>query len=54
MDYIKVYEGENIKQIEKKVIDFALRKNNYNRKQTAVSLGISERSLRYKIKEYDL
>lgn len=54
VDYIKVYEGENIKQIEKKVIDFALRKNNYNRKQTAVSLGISERSLRYKIKEYHL
>lgn len=54
MDYIEVYEGENMKQIEKKVIDFALRKNNHNRKWTAESLGISERSLRYKIKEYDL
>ena len=54
MDYIEVYEGENMKQIEKKVIDFALRKNNHNRKWTAESLGIAERTLRYKIKKYDL
>jgi DNA-binding NtrC family response regulator len=54
VDYIEVYEGENMKQIEKKVIDFALRKNNHNRKWTAESLGIAERTLRYKIKKYDL
>lgn len=53
-DYIEIYEGENMKQIEKKVIEFALRKNNQNRKWTADSLGIAERTLRYKIKEYNL
>lgn len=51
---IKIYEGENMKEIEKKVIEFALKNNNRNRKWTADSLGISERALRYKIKEYDL
>lgn len=51
--YIKIYEGENMKQIEKKVIEFALKNNNQNRKWTADSLGIGERTLRYKIKEYD-
>ncbi|MDF2676270.1 MAG: atoC1 [Bacillota bacterium] len=52
--YIKIYEGENFKDIEKKVIRFALDNNNQNRKWTADSLGISERSIRYKIKEYNL
>ncbi|MDW5298516.1 MAG: sigma-54 dependent transcriptional regulator [Sedimentibacter sp.] len=52
--YIKVYEGENMKEIEKKVIEFALENNNQNRKWTAETLGIGERTLRYKIKEYDL
>jgi DNA-binding NtrC family response regulator len=53
-NYIKIYEGENMKEIEKKVIEFALKKNNQNRKWTANSLGIGERTLRYKIKEYGL
>ena len=53
-NYIKIYEGENMKEIEKKVIEFALKGNNQNRKWTAESLGIGERTLRYKIKEYDL
>ena len=53
-NYIKIYEGENMKEIEKKVIEFALKNNNKNRKWTADSLGIGERTLRYKIKEYDL
>ena len=52
--YIKIYEGENFKEIEKKVIKFALDNNNQNRKWTSDSLGISERSIRYKIKEYHL
>jgi DNA-binding NtrC family response regulator len=52
--YIKIYEGENMKEIEKKVIEFALKNNEQNRKRTADSLGIGERTLRYKIKEYDL
>ena len=53
-NYIKIYKGENMKEIEKKVIEFALENNNQNRKWTAESLGIGERTLRYKIKEYDL
>lgn len=53
-NYIKIYEGENMKEIEKKAIEFALKNNKYNRKWTADSLGISERALRYKIKEYEL
>lgn len=53
-NYIKIYEGENMKEIEKKVIEFALKKNDQNRKWTADSLGIGVRTLRYKIKEYNL
>lgn len=52
--YIKIYNGETFKDIEKKVIEFALNNNNQNRKWTAEELGISERALRYKIKEYNL
>lgn len=53
-NYIKIYSGETMKDIEKKAIEFALESNKQNRKWTADSLGISERSLRYKIKEYKL
>lgn len=53
-NYIKIYTGETMKEIENKVIEFALKNNNQNRKWTADSLGISERTLRYKIKEYNL
>jgi DNA-binding NtrC family response regulator len=52
--YIKIYEGETLEDIEKKAIEFALKNNRQNRKWTADILGISERSLRYKIKEYKL
>ncbi|AKL93819.1 acetoacetate metabolism regulatory protein AtoC [Clostridium aceticum] len=53
-NYIKIYMGESMKEIEKKAIEFTLKNNNQNRKRTADSLGISERALRYKIKEYNL
>jgi len=53
-NHIKIYDGENMKEIEKKVIEFTLKNNNKNRKWTADSLGIGERTLRYKIKEYNL
>jgi DNA-binding NtrC family response regulator len=53
-NYIKIYEGETLEDIEKKAIEFALKNNGQNRRWTADSLGISERSLRYKIKEYKL
>lgn len=52
--YIKIYEGETLEDIEKNAIEFALKNNGQNRRWTADSLGISERSLRYKIKEYKL
>ncbi|MDY0235941.1 MAG: sigma-54 dependent transcriptional regulator [Gudongella sp.] len=52
--FIKIHKGENMKEIEKKVLEFALNNNNGNRKWTAESLGIGERTLRYKIKEYNL
>lgn len=53
-DYIKIIANESLKEIEKKAIKLNLECNNKNRKKTAESLGISERSLRYKIKEYGL
>jgi two-component system response regulator AtoC len=52
--FIKVYANETMKDIERKVLDFTLRFHGGNRKKTAESLGISERSLHYKIKEYGL
>ncbi|WP_422484577.1 sigma-54-dependent transcriptional regulator [Gudongella sp. DL1XJH-153] len=53
-DFLRIYKGESMKEIEKKVIEFALKNNKDNRKWTADSLGIGERTLRYKIKEYNL
>lgn len=54
VNHIKIFEGENMKEIERKVIEFSLKNNDQNRKWTADSLGIGERTLRYKIKEYGL
>ncbi len=51
---ININANETLKEIEKKAIKLNLEYNNNNRKRTAESLGISERSLRYKIKEYSL
>lgn len=51
---IPVYIGDNMKTIEKKAIIYTLEKYNNNRKNTSEILGISERALRYKIKEYNL
>ncbi len=51
---VKVYAHEKMKDIERKVLDLALRSHGGNRRRTAESLGISERSLQYKIKEYSL
>ncbi len=45
-NYIKIYEGENMKEIEKKVIEFALKGNNQNRKWTAESLGIGGKDIK--------
>jgi len=53
-DIIPVYIGDNMKSIEKKALEYTLKKFDDNRKKTAEVLGISERALRYKIKEYEL
>ena len=44
----------SIEKKEKELITRALRKNNNKRKYAARDLGISERTLYRKIKEYDL
>lgn len=53
-DRIPIYVGENMKIVERKVIERTLAQLGGNRKKTAEVLGISERALRYKIKEYGL
>lgn len=53
-DFVPLYVGENIKEIERKAIHANLKYFNGNRKKTSEALGLSERTLRYKIKEYSL
>lgn len=53
-DVIRINIGENMKSVEKKLIMHTLKKYGDNRKKTSEVLGISERALRYKIKEYNL
>jgi len=47
-------EPENLKELEKKAILEALKKTGGNKKKAAELLGISLRTLYYKIKEYNL
>lgn len=49
---ITIYSGESIRDVEKKMIIKTLEANKGNKKKTAEMLGISERGLHYKIKEY--
>ncbi len=49
----KVYKG-TLREIEKTAIEDTLERIGGNRKQTAEALGISQRALQYKIKEYGL
>ncbi|WP_027626827.1 sigma-54-dependent transcriptional regulator [Clostridium lundense] len=51
---IPIFVGEDIKSIEKKVLEYTLKKFDGNRKKTAEILNMGERTLRYKIKEYEL
>lgn len=51
-DIIPIYIGEDLKTIEKKVILETLKKNKNNKRKTAKILGITERTLRNKLKEY--
>ncbi|QEK11377.1 sigma-54-dependent Fis family transcriptional regulator [Crassaminicella thermophila] len=52
MHIIPIEIGTSLGEIEKEVILETLKAMNQNRKKTAKILGISERALRYKIKEY--
>lgn len=49
---IPVYVGENMEQVERKVIQYNLSSMNGNRRKTAQLIGISERNLRDKLKKY--
>ena len=53
-DIIPIPVGDSMKNIERKVLAATLKKYDGNRKKTAEILGISERALRYKIKEYSI
>jgi DNA-binding NtrC family response regulator len=44
----------SLEDVEKRHIGAVLRQNNGNRRKTAEDLGISLRTLYYKIKQYDL
>lgn len=52
--FIKIFPSDTLADVERKVIKFSLNNNGQNRKRTAENLGISERGLRYKIREYDI
>ncbi len=49
-----VEENLSIEEMEKELILKALKKHNNRRKEAADDLGISERTLYRKIKQYDL
>jgi transcriptional regulator with PAS, ATPase and Fis domain len=53
-DHIIVDESLNIMDKEKELIERALRKHKGKRKDAASDLGISERTLYRKLKEYDI
>ncbi len=53
-DHIEVEESLNIMDKEKELIEKALKKHKGKRKDAATDLGISERTLYRKLKEYDI
>lgn len=50
----RVYVGRTLKDIEREHILDILKENDYSRKKTSKILGISLRTLQYKLKEYDV
>ena len=53
-DHVEVEESLNIMDKEKELIVKALKKHKGKRKDAALDLGISERTLYRKLKEYDI
>ena len=51
---IEIEESLSLEEREKELIKKALSKHNGRRKNAALELGISERTLYRKIKEYDI
>jgi DNA-binding NtrC family response regulator len=51
---VVVDESLNIMDMEKELIEKALKKHKGKRKDAAADLGISERTLYRKLKEYDI
>ena len=54
LDHVEVEESLNIVDKEKELIIKALKKHRSKRKDAALDLGISERTLYRKLKEYDI
>ncbi|WP_024614775.1 sigma-54-dependent Fis family transcriptional regulator [Clostridium sp. Ade.TY] len=52
--YIEIGNGFNIKDIEKTLIERAIKFNDYNMSKTAKSLGISRNTLYYKLDKYGI
>jgi transcriptional regulator of acetoin/glycerol metabolism len=53
-EHVEVEESLNIMDKEKELIIKALKKHRGKRKDAAMDLGISERTLYRKLKEYDI
>jgi DNA-binding NtrC family response regulator len=53
-DHVEVEESLNIMDMEKELIIKALKKHKSKRRDAALDLGISERTLYRKLKEYDI
>jgi DNA-binding NtrC family response regulator len=53
-DHVEVEESLNIVEKEKELIIKALKKHKGKRRDAALDLGISERTLYRKLKEYDI
>lgn len=50
---IPVFVGDTLSEIEKRVIETTYKEYNYNQKKTAEILGITDRTIRNKLKKYD-
>lgn len=53
-ELIEERQDLNLERMERKAIEESLKRNHYRRKQAAVELGISERTLYRKIKDYGI
>lgn len=50
---IPVFLGDTLEEVEKKVIEVTYKECNYNQKETAKILGITDRTIRNKLKKYN-